>query len=218
MKNKPKKFKKEAYIEKYEKNLILFGLFAFIVFGVLFLSFLLPRIYNIYPQKNKSSSIRKDISSLSRNTPEDNYKAGRDLFKKNNYSSALYYFQKAVELDPNNVDYLTELAIAHYKLKNYDEAIRTYEKIISLHPDNVSSYYNRIGNIYWIKKDFEKAEFYFRKAIELDPTLVVSYNNLALMLDENGKKEEAVKVLNQGIEANPDNVELKYYLKIISSE
>ena len=35
------------------------------------------------------------------------------------------------------------------------------------------------------------------------------------MLDENGKKEEAIEILNQGIIANPDNVELKYYLRII---
>lgn len=206
-----KHIKKEEYIEKYERNLILFGLFAFIVFGVMFLTFLLPRIYNVYPEKNEEKAVE---NNLSQSAPETNYKSGRELFKQNNYSSALDYFQKAVKSDPNNIDYLTELAITHYKLKNYNEAIKSYEKIISLNPDNISSY-NRIGNIYWIKKDFERAEFYFRKAIELDPNLIVSYNNLALMLDENRKKEEAIEMLNQGIKANPDSVELKYYLKII---
>lgn len=206
--------KKEAYIEKYEKNLILFGLFAFIIFGVVFLTFLLPRIYNIYPERDEGKSFE---SNLSQSAPEVNYRSGRESFKQNNYSSALNYFQKAVESDPNNIDYLAELAITHYKLKNYNEAIKSYEKIISLSPDNISCY-NRIGNIYWIKKDFKRAEFYFKKAIELDSNLIVSYNNLALMLDENGKKNEAIEILNQGIMANPDNVELKYYLKIIDIE
>jgi len=209
--------KKEAYIEKYEKNLILLGLFAFIIFGVIFLTFLLPRIYNFYgdirSEKNNEVNTKSD---LKQNAPEINYKSGRKSFKQNNYSSALDYFKKAVESEPNNIDYLTELAITHYKLKNYNEAIKSYEKIISLNPNNVSCY-NRIGNIYWIKKDFERAEFYFRKAVELDPNLIVSYNNLALMLDENEEKEEAIEILNQGIKANPDSVELKYYLKIIGA-
>ena len=206
--------KKETYIEKYEKNLILFGLFTFIIFGVMFLTFLLPHIYNIYPEKNEGKSFK---NNLNQSTPEINYRSGRELLKQNNYSSALSYFEKAVESEPSNIDYLTELAITHYRLKNYNEAIKSYEKIISLSPDNISCY-NRIGNIYWIKKDLERAEFYFKKAIELDPGLIVSYNNLALMLDENGEKEEAIEILNQGIKANPDNVELKYYLRIIDAE
>ena len=211
MKNKKQKFKKEEYIERYEKNLILFGLFIFIIFGVMFLTFLLPRIYNIYPERNEGKSFE---SNLSQSTPEINYRSGRELFKQNNYSSALNHFQKAVESEPDNVSYLTELATTHYKLKNYNEAIKSYEKIINLRPDNISCY-NRIGNIYWIKKDFERAEFYFRKAIELDPNLIVSYNNLALMLDENGKKDEAIEILNQGIIANPGNIELKMTLRVI---
>ena len=209
-----KQYQKEIYIEKYEKKLILLGLFAFIIFGVMFLTFLLPRIYNIYPEKNKENPVK---NNLSQSTPEINYRSGRELFKQNNYSSALDYFQKAVESEPDNIDYLTELATTHYKLKNYNEAIKSYERIVELNPNSISCY-NRIGNIYWIKKDFERAEFYFRKAIELNPSLIVSYNNLALMLDENGKKEEAIEILNQGIKANPDSVELKYYLKIINKE
>ena len=216
MKKLHKQHQKESYIEKYEKNLILFGLFAFIIFGVIFFTFLLPRIYNfygdIYPEKNKNAPVE---NNLGQSAPEINYRSGRESFKRNNYSSALDYFQKAVKSEPNNASYLAELAITQYRLKNYDEAIKSYEKIINLSPDNISCY-NRIGNIYWIKKDFERAEFYFKKAIELDPSLIVSYNNLALMLDENGKKEEAIEILNQGIIANPDNVELKYYLKIIN--
>lgn len=208
------KQKKEDYIERFEKNLILFGLFAFITFGVMFLTFLLPRIYgyydNVHPAKNKSAT----VGNLNENNPEINYKSGIESFKQNNYSSALDHFKKAAEFEPDNIDYLTELAITHYRLKNYDEAIKSYEKIISLSPDNISCY-NRIGNIYWIKKDFSQAEFYFRKAIELNSSLIVSYNNLGLMLDENGDKEGAIKILNQGIEANPSSPELKAALRII---
>lgn len=211
------KKKKEDYIEKYEKNLILFGLFTFIIFGVMFLTFLLPRIYGFYNYNYPSRNKGIVIDNLGKSSPEINYKSGRESFKKNDYSLALNYFMKAVESEPDNIDYLTELAIAHYRLKNYDEAVRNYDRIMSLDSNNAFAY-NSVGNICWIKKDFEKAEFYFRKAIELNPNLIVSYSNLALMLSENGKKDEAVKILVQGAQANPDNMELKYYLKIINNE
>ncbi|MFZ2970313.1 MAG: tetratricopeptide repeat protein, partial [Minisyncoccia bacterium] len=114
----------------------------------------------------------------------------------------------------NNINYLTELATTHYRLKNYDEAIETYNKIISIEGNN-SFAYNNIGNIYSIKKDCANAESYFRKAIEIDPGSIPSYSNLALMFDENNRKDEAIEVLKQGIEKNPNSFELKITLKIV---
>lgn len=209
-----RKFKKEKYIEDYEKNLAVFGLFIFIFLGVAFITFILPKIYEI---KNAETP-KKDSAPISyqNKTINDNgYKSGLNSIKNNNYSEALNYFQKAVDSEPNNISYLTELATTHYKLKNYDEAIKTYSKLIELNKDNASIYNNYIGNMYSLKKDYINAESYYRKAIEIDSKSIPSYSNLALMFDENGKKEEAVAVLNKGIEANPESVELKIVLRII---
>ena len=207
---------KESY-EKYEKNLILFILFTFIILGVLFLVFVMPRFrenYNTdYSQKTEKNNL-VSYADKNKNAPEINYRTGRDFFGRNNYSSALDYFEAAVKADPNNVGYLTELAITHYRLKNYQEAIRVYEEIIAL-DKNSASIHNNIGNIYWIIKNTEKAEDYFKKAIGLDPKFIAPYNNLALMLDENNRKAEALEILERGIAANPDNAELETTLGII---
>ena len=206
-------FRKESYIEKYERNLILCGLFLFIIFGVFSFVFIMPRINNFYDSVGLKDKIAGtvEVFKFRPADPVANYKAG---IRSANSSMALNYFKKAVESDPNNINYLTELAVAHYRLKNYEEAIQTYQKIISLDKNNVSAY-NSIGNIYWIRKNFEKAEIYFNKAMEIDPASLASYNNLALMLNENGKKQEAIAVLQKGIEANADSLELKMTLGII---
>ena len=214
MKNKKQKFKKEAYIERYEKNLIIAGLFIFIIIGVVFLVFILPKIGGLHGSYNESDKRNPVKYSVDKNSPEGNYQTGMKFLDQNNHSSALDYFQKAVESEPDNINYLTELAITHYRLKNYRESIKAYEKIINLDGSN-ASLYNNIGNVYWVIKDTERAEYYFRKAIELDANLIAPYSNLALMLDENERKEEAIEILNQGIIANPDNVELKMALRII---
>ena len=214
-----KQLTQEETYEKYEKNLILSILFVFIILGVLFLVFIMPRFrenYNDNYSRKTEKNNSVDYVGKNKNTPEVNYRTGRDFFNRNNYSSALNYFKAAVRAEPNNIDYLTELAITNYHLKNYREAIKTYEKIISLDKDN-ASIYNNTGNIYWIIKDTERAEYYFRKAIELDPNLIAAYNNLALMLDENNRENEAIEILNRGIAANSDNTELEKTLKIIKS-
>jgi len=207
-----KKFKKEAYLEQYEKNLAIFGLFIFIVFGVIFMTFLLPSIYNF-----KINTTDKDTNAIYSNNAtkvSDNYKSGLTYVKKNNYSEALISFEKAVEKEPNNIEYLQELAVTHYMLKNYDESTKIYNKIISLEKDNVSAY-NNIGNNYFIMKDYKNAELFYRKAIEVNPYSIPSYNNLAWMLDEEGKNKEAIDVINQGLAANVNNSELKISLRIL---
>lgn len=208
-----KKFKKEAYIEQYEKNVAIFGLFVFIIFGVIFLTFLLPGIYNLKNNINNSSDAGKvTIYESAKNT--NNYKSGISYFKNNNYSEALNYFKKAAEKEPSNINILTELAITHYRLKNYDESIDTYKRIINIDKNNVIAY-NSIGNNYWIKKDYASAEKYFLKAIEIDPYSIPAYNNLALMLDEIGKKEDAISAINRGLDINSNSAELKITLRIL---
>ncbi len=216
MKNKKQKFKKEAYIERYEKNLIIVGLFIFIILGVIFFVFLLPKIGDLRNDYDRSAKRVPVKYSTDKNSPEKNYQTGIKLLNQNNRSSALDYFKKAVESEPDNINYLTELAITHYQLKNYGESIKIYEKIIDIDGSN-ASLYNNTGNIYWIIKDMERAEYYFKKAIEIDSSLIAPYSNLALMFNENERKEEAIEILNQGIVANPENVELEIALGIIEN-
>lgn len=209
-----KKFKKDAYIEQYEKNLAIFGLFIFIIFGVIFLTFLLPSIYNIKGNSNTSANNGSSVSTFGIKQDPNNYKSGITSFRSSNYSEALNYFEKAVEKDPNNVEYLTELAVTHYRLKNYDESNKVYNKIISLEKDNVFAY-NNIGNNYYVKKDYGNAEINYKKAIEINPYSIPSYNNLALMLDELGRKQDAIDIVNKGLETNANNSELKITLRIL---
>lgn len=209
--------KKGSGFEKYERDLILTGLFLFIMASVVSFVFFLPRLYDfydiVYTKGDNSKTDYAKNNAISNNSQTD-YSTGIKSFDSNNYSLALKHFIRAVESEPDNVDYLTDLAITHYRLKNYDEAIKTYNQIINLEKDN-AFVHNNIGNIYWTKRDLEKAKAYFYKAIELNPSLVVSYSNLALMLNENGEREEAIKVLDFGIEKNPESVELKNVRKTV---
>ena len=55
-----------------------------------------------------------------------------------NYSMAIDYFRKAVEKDPDELDYKIHLAVALYRMYRYDEALGYYEEIKREKPELVT--------------------------------------------------------------------------------
>ena len=203
--------------DKWEKNFIVTVLVLFVVLGLAFIVYVIPMINpNFSLISNRGG--QGDAALVEEETdPAKIFSAGVKSSESMNYSAALTSFQKAVEKNPDNVTYLTELAHTHYQLKNYDEAIKAYDRLIEMDGENEGSYSNSIGNIYNIRKEYERAEFYFRAAIEKNPKLSVVYNNLALMLEEEGKKDEAVAVLEEGIAKSDDREGLEATLAIVQA-
>lgn len=206
-----RKLKNQSSVEDYEKNVAIFGIFIFIVFGVIFMTFLLPGLYNF---KNTPNDKAGKVVVYESKKETNNYKSGLIYSKKNNFSEALNFFKKAVEAEPTNVNYLTELATTHYLLKNYEESIATYNKIISLEKDSDFAY-NSIGNNYRDMNKLTEAETYYRKAIEINPYTIASYNNLALMYADHNENDKAIAIIKEGLAVNTNNTELKITLRIL---
>jgi tetratricopeptide (TPR) repeat protein len=78
-----------------------------------------------------------------------------------------------------------------------------------------AAYYNKMGIDYYIDRNFEKAEEYFKKAIDLDPAYPQSYNNLANVFYNNEKYEEAKKLLEDLITKKPDYTDSYVNLALI---
>lgn len=86
-------------------------------------------------------------------------------------------FKKALELEPDDVDYLQELADSLNELDQFDNAIFYYKKALSI---NQSYYlYFNIGYAYRELRKYKEAIKYLEKAIELDPQIPEGYSTLA---------------------------------------
>lgn len=80
-----------------------------------------------------------------------------------------------------------------------------YAGVIS--PKQPRSFMN-LGDLYWNKlKNYERAEWAYRSAIEREKTLTVAYRDLASLyhFSYTQKKDQATNVLMEGVEANPDD-------------
>lgn len=104
--------------------------------------------------------------------------------------------------DPLTPEEHLNLGIAYEKKGEFDPAIKEYEAAAK--KLNIANLY--IGNAYLEKKDFNKAETYYTRAIETDndPRLGDAYNNLAwLYYLKNEQLDKAEALVMKAIEVNP---------------
>lgn len=77
-------------------------------------------------------------------------------------------YLEILDLEPQNRRALTCYASLLFALKRLDEALALFEKIIAQYPDDASTLLN-MGNIYGTKRDFIRANEYYRKAYAINP-------------------------------------------------
>jgi cytochrome c-type biogenesis protein CcmH/NrfG len=95
---------------------------------------------------------------------------GNDLFDTNQAQKAIEAYGRALELQPNNPDVLTDQGVMYRALGQFDQAIANFEKAQKIAPDHLQSLIN-IAVVYDadLKKP-EKAVVALEKTLQLDPT------------------------------------------------
>ena len=94
---------------------------------------------------------------------------GNDYFDTRQQQKAIDAYGKALALNPNNPDVLTDQGVMYRDLGRFDEAIANFEKSAKLDPNHVQSSYN-LG-VVWAndKHDNAKATAAFNRVIAVAP-------------------------------------------------
>ena len=119
-----------------------------------------------------------------------------------NFTESLDSLKQAIELDPNNSTTLHLLG-SMLNEQNSPECIKFYEKCLEI---NNRSYltYNGLGNFYLKTNQFEKAENYYTKAIEIDPKRSAKiYKNRAYLREKQNKSSDAKEDLKNYLKYFP---------------
>jgi tetratricopeptide (TPR) repeat protein len=110
----------------------------------------------------------------------DTREKGLGLQVSGNYTGAIAYYDKAVELDPK--DTLNDKCVALNDLRNYTGAIEYYDKALAIDPKYVYALNNKglaldnLGN-------HTGAILYYDKALAIDPKDTYALTNKASLLD-----------------------------------
>lgn len=88
------------------------------------------------------------------------YNLGLKSYEQGDTESAITFFKKAVELDPDFVDAYFNLGAIYKKQKKYFYAIEALQKAIQLNPDDIEITYE-LGSCYLEEKKYPEAKKYF---------------------------------------------------------
>lgn len=115
-------------------------------------------------------------------------------YERKQISKSIYYYRKAIELDPLfGASYFNLGFNIEVYEKDFDEAKKLYEKAIDLEPNNTKAYTNLAG-LYSSKFDNPtEARKLFEVALDINPYDAIVHYNLALLLQRDFKMPEQAK-------------------------
>lgn len=125
------------------------------------------------------------------------------LWNHGEREQALRRMEHALLLDPDNYFAgLGKLSLLR-DMRRIDEARTWGESMLRRFPKQ-SSVANALGTMYYVQGDDKAAEKIFRLSIKLQPDSTIAYANLNAALLRQGREDEALQVLQQGLQVRPN--------------
>ena len=167
-------------------------------------------------------------------TPEAKaaFEQGEAAQKKHDYTNAVSFYRKAIELDPNYAEAHEQFRIAFRQAayagvksdlpedersrqlelvfdKAREDLIAVYEGWAQKDPKN-PLYQGALGDLYQTT-DYEKAEQHLLKAVSLNPKYAEAYQTLAMVYEVSGNEKKRMESLRKAAEAAPQDASYAFY-------
>ncbi len=108
------------------------------------------------------------------------YNVASTIEQEGELTDAIRYYRRSLDLNPNHVMAMNNLAIAYFKLGDLASAQSLLENALKIDA-NLPEVHNNIGLIAAAQGDYQSAGDHFRKVIQLNPAYSPSvYYNLSL--------------------------------------
>lgn len=104
-----------------------------------------------------------------------------------------------------------------YNAGDYKGSIALLTQLIELAPGHRTGYYNNIGLCYEELGEFDKAKFFYEKAIAEDPKNLVAYGGLGSVALKTGNRAEAIRYYELILKETPDDMIVKNKLDSIKA-
>jgi tetratricopeptide (TPR) repeat protein len=120
------------------------------------------------------------------------------------YEKAIDYFEKVIQLAPQNVQYYNLLAQVHYIMGDYDESLNWLNKSVEL-DDRYFPTWLQLGDTYAAKANVDAALEAHTQAILLDPGSFAdnNFDNRLNFYISGNRAEDLIAVFERYIEENP---------------
>jgi DNA-binding winged helix-turn-helix (wHTH) protein/tetratricopeptide (TPR) repeat protein len=139
------------------------------------------------------------------------YSLAQKTARENGAAQSLPYAQRAIELDPNFAMAYAAAGIHYANLAQPERAGVYLTKAFQLRDHASQRERLRISAAYYssVTGELEKAVQTFQEVIADYPRDVAGYNNLGIVLAEQGEYEKAADITRQGIKVEPSQITLR---------
>ena len=142
---------------------------------------------------------------------------GRSYLDENKYTEALEVLNKAVQINPRDLNALSNIAMVYKNQKKYKESLEVFKKVLEVDPENAKALVS-IGSIYSETGEIKKAIDYYKKALACEPRVSKIYYNIGLLYLKKNNTSLATKSFQQAATLDPDNVDAHYNLAILYAQ
>jgi Tfp pilus assembly protein PilF len=145
-----------------------------------------------FSSKPKPPDDPTSLSTSPKKISADVYIAsGRLLESQQKLDEAQAKYEAALKVEPKNLTAMVSLARLHDRAGRFDKAVEQYQQALQAHPKS-ALVHNDLGLCYARRRDLPNAAALLSKAVQLEPSKANYRNNLAAVLVDLGRPEEAL--------------------------
>lgn len=150
-----------------------------------------------------SNQIQTPLTSVDDGTVAEYNIRGVGEGQSGNYQEAINYFDKALAIDPNDLDALHNKGYAFYNLGKPEQALIYFDKALAIDP-NLESTLRIKGMALDELGRHEESIIYYDKALAIDPGDKATLNNKGLALANLERFDEAITEYDKALAIDPD--------------
>lgn len=152
-----------------------------------------------------------------------NYIKGCKELEYKNYHTAIGYFSKAIEENPNDLESLIKRADTYFEIEDYDKwendlllQSKIYTKQLKEDRNNYELLFKRAEIYRYLNRNIKATKDY-EKAIKINPEYVEAYIGLGHVKMHQGRNElnQALTIFLKAINLQPDNSQALFYIALI---
>lgn len=131
---------------------------------------------------------------------------GSLLASRGDMERARQFFQRAVELSPDNVEALNQLGGALARQDQLDEALVHFRRANELQPDD-PGVHNNLGTLMRLQGHLSQSEQHYQQAIQSQPQHALAHKNLGILYEQTAELGKATHHFQQAIRFRPQDPE-----------
>lgn len=154
----------------------------------------------------------KKLIAVKPDNSEAYYYIATAYHDEHKYEQSLIAIKEAIKINPLDVKYYNQKGKTEFFLNEFEQAIDSFDKALELEPTSETAFewkldsLDELGIIYLDQNEYNVAEEYFDKILDLDIEYPDAWKNKGVVAFEQGDYESAITFYEKYLEFYPDDI------------